>query len=61
MKPISDIVSSELSIRKQIDSSIKTEFDLFNKQTRESDEIDARTIAEGIEIAESRKKQKLKK
>ena len=56
MKTISDIVSSELSIRKQIDSSIKTEFDLYNKSARDADDIDARTVAEGIELAESRKR-----
>jgi len=58
MKTVSDVVSSELSIRKQIDSSIKTEFDLANKTTGDSDITDMRALAGAIEKYEKEKKDK---
>ena len=56
MKSITYIINSELSIRKQIDDSIKLEFDLSRKTSGEdTTEINISKLAEAIESIEKNK------
>ena len=58
MKTVTEIVNSELSIRKQIDDSIKTEFDLVRKSSGEDvSEISIAKLAEAMESLNVDKKE----